>query len=390
MELEHKETQVLLRKFVLNQCNEAEVERVISYIKESQASNKLPTVEEVKVLLEAQPLMTDIAADSIFNNIISPENSKDGPIVQRRSTRLWKYTSVAATILLFIGLVVKQNIISNESENFSPPKNQSVTLELDNGKIKVLEQNTTVQITDKPGNIVGTQKGNELSYSNTNDVKELEFNTLRVPYGKKFNVELSDGTKVFLNSGTVLTFPIKFLKGKERQVFLSGEAFFDVSKDSLHPFMINSNDLKVSVLGTKFNMASYQEDQASQVVLVEGSVKLSANKELLKNGQTTILEPGFKGSFDKEKGDFTTEKVLTNIYTSWMDGELVFREVTFNNILKKLERQFDVTILNENKVMAKEKFNASFKDNSLPKILEYFKTFYGIQYTISDNEITIK
>src|SRR5690606_36367432 len=108
---------------------------------------------------------------------------------------------------------------------------------------------------------------------------KLAYNTLKIPFGKKFRLQLSDGTMVHINSGSTLKYPIKFIAGENRQVYLDGEAFFDVAKDKKHPFIVNADNLNVRVLGTHFNVSNYPEDAVTDVVLVEGSVGMYRSNE---------------------------------------------------------------------------------------------------------------
>ena len=134
---------------------------------------------------------------------------------------------------------------------------ESITIQLEDGNTQIINENRTSQLIDKNGNVLGQQSGNQLVYNS--DVKNdvLVYNTLTVPYGKQFELQLSDGTNVHLNAGTSLKYPVKFVKGKNREVFLNGEAFFNVAKEVNHPFIVNANEIDVRVLGTQFNISSY-------------------------------------------------------------------------------------------------------------------------------------
>jgi len=298
--------------------------------------------------------------------------------------KVFKYASI---VVLFLGLgYLYQSGYFNSNKPFVVP-NEQITLQLENGTIKIINEDGTSQVKDAKGNIIGTQNGTKIAYSNTANEETLVYNTLTVPYGKRFEISLSDGTTVHLNAGTSLKYPVKFLKGQTRQVFLKGEAFFKVSKDAHHPFVVNSDALNVQVLGTQFNVSSYPEDIETDVVLVEGSVNLYTTKNKDNN---VLLKPGFKASYAKNAANpIAVNPVITSIYTSWVDGELVFRNITFDNILKKMERQYNVTIVNNNTELANEKFNASFRNEPIEKILEYFKITYNINYTINKNKILI-
>ncbi|SIS54487.1 FecR family protein [Zobellia uliginosa] len=309
-----------------------------------------------------------------------------------RKFTLKNYVKYAALILLSmtIGYLVKEFAFSEEEVIQFSPKENFITLEREDGNIQVISEEGTTQVFDKNGKVVGSQIGNQLVYKDNNDSKESApvYNTLNVPYGKRFELKLEDGSIVYLNSGSSLKYPVRFRKGAERKVYLTGEAFLDIAKDNNRAFIVNAADLNVKVYGTRFNVLAYPEDKVKEVVLVEGSVGMYAKQDGLKLGKETLLIPGTKGKYDNTIGDISTEPVVTSIYTSWVQGVLVFRNMSFEDILKKLERHYDVKIVNQNSQLSTETFNASFGDMSIEKILDYFKSQYDMDYVI-ENEIVI-
>jgi len=202
---------------------------------------------------------------------------------------------------------------------------------------------------------------------------------------------LSDGTVVYLNSGTSLKYPVKFIEGQNRKVFLNGEAYFDVSEDKNNAFVVNAQELDVQVFGTEFNVIAYPEDHETDVVLVEGSVGLSEKGSINKDKSKTFLKPGFKGSFDREQKTINTSKVNTRLYTSWMKGNIVFRNESFDNIVTRLERHYNISIINNNKALANETFNATIETEieTIEDVLNFFNKVYEIQYQIVNNKIII-
>ncbi|TXE13097.1 DUF4974 domain-containing protein [Seonamhaeicola algicola] len=297
-------------------------------------------------------------------------------------------SSVAA--ILIVALVLSQVIFySDKTPTVDPAK--VITLKLDDGTIKVLNENTNTTIKSNLGNTVVTQQKTKLQYNNTKaKIETLVYNTLTIPYGKKFEVVLSDGTTAFLNSGSSLKYPVHFIKGKERKVFVDGEVFFDVAKNPKSAFIVNAKALNVKVYGTKFNVQAYTEDTQTEVVLVEGSVGLYTGHKVVNDKDVKRLKPGYKATFNKQNKAIVNSKVNTSIYTSWMDGELVFRDMTFHNILKKLERHYNVEIINNNTSISFDKFNASFgKNPPIHVVLQEIKQNYNIDYTITEHKIII-
>ncbi|MFV0591313.1 MAG: FecR family protein [Draconibacterium sp.] len=328
-------------------------------------------------------LASDVTNRTILRNIqkeISKENTG----------RSWLKGGLKyAALVLFLvgtGYFFKILLLDANDNVTQTPKESSIILEMENGSTKVISEDAAINIKDAGGNIIANQNGNQLVYPGEASSEELVYNTLRVPYGKTFKLQLSDGTKAYLNAGSSIKYPVKFLPGMQRQIYLTGEVFLEVQKDSTSLFVVNADILNIRVLGTKFNVTAYPEDDTTDVVLVEGSLQLDCDNDDL---EPLVLKPGFRGSYDKEAHNIDAREVITGVYTSWMNGELVFRNMTFQNILKKLERHYDVVIINNNKRLSSEKFNASFEDGPLIKVLENLRATYQIDFKIDKNEITI-
>ncbi|MBW4358999.1 FecR family protein [Flavobacterium taihuense] len=385
---ENSEIKKTLQKFILNQCTPDEIDEVIDYCKKNKLTTDFPTVEEVKVLLNEVPKMDNSTADQIFSKILV--QAQETEEMETKKFPFKKYLAIAASIvvLLSIGLSYKNRI---HTSKINPIINSNeITLQMANGDIQIISEGKKSKVTDADGHVIGKQNGNKIIYDTETSIEKLVYNTLKIPNGKRFELQLSDGTIVHLNSGTTLKYPVKFIAGENRQVYLDGEAFFDVTKDKKHPFVVNADKLNIRVLGTHFNVSSYPEDEQTDVVLVEGSVGLYTANEKFDATKNTVLKPGYKGSFNKNNNNINTKEVNTDMYTAWMNGGLMFRDMTFNSICKKLERRYDVTIMIKNNKLANEKFNASFGDKPIENVLTYFDDVYGFNYTIKDNVITIK
>ncbi len=387
---ENSEIQKLLHKFILNQCSIEETNKVVEYYRNNKLTSDFQEVEDIKSLLDEMPEMDEATADRIFSNILI--NAKETEVIDIVSEKnpFRKYLAIAASILVLLstGLSYKQGFFN--SKEVPVLSGNEITLQLENGDIQVISAGKKSQIADADGNVIGNQNGNKIVYDTETPIEKLVYNTIKIPYGKRFELQLSDGTIVHLNSGTTLKYPVKFIAGENRQVFLDGEAFFDVTKDKTHPFVVNADNLNVRVLGTHFNVSNYPEDNLTDVVLVEGSVGLYSAKEKFNAEKNTILKPGFKGSFSKINNQIKTKAVVTDVYTAWIKGGLTFRDMTFKDISKKLERHYNITIVNQNGKLSNEKFNASFGDEPIAKVLSYFNEIHGINYTLKNNEVLIK
>ncbi len=260
-----------------------------------------------------------------------------------------------------------------------------IVLKLNEKEVQIIVQDKNEEIVIANGTLVGTQVGNSLVYSENSKVDKLIYNELIVPYGKIFNVKLSDGTEVYLNSGSSIKYPVKFVDKNVRKVFLKGEAYFKVAKNEKLPFIVNTEDLEVEVLGTEFNVSSYKEDNCISTVLVEGSVLLK------KSNQEVILKPGYEGIYRKTNQVIDNRKVDLDIHVGWIKGELVFRKSSFNNMIKKIERRYDAIIKNQNNELNQKKFNARFNVNveSIEDIMIFLNKITPFKYVIQGNEIII-
>ena len=304
-----------------------------------------------------------------------------------RKSFIKKTFKYAALFFLVLGLgyyikSTQQNITVEEK---IVPKADDIVLETENGEQLIIEKEEKNLKIDPKINLL--QKANKLVYDKDLKIEKLVFHSLKVPYGKRFDIVLSDNSRVYLNSGSILKYPVKFLDNQIREVFLEGEAFFDISEDEKNIFRVNSNGINVEVYGTKFNFKNYPEDYVSDVVLVNGSVGIS-NTE---NKSITKLTPGFKGSVDKENFIVEKVKINTKLYTSWIDGQVVFRGESFNQIIKKLERLYNVTIINNNEKISEELFNATIdtEEEKIEDVLNYFNKIYNIEYQVYNNKIII-
>jgi hypothetical protein len=291
-------------------------------------------------------------------------------------------------IILGIGAVIKVAFVSDVLNNIDVSNKDAITLELENGQIEVIHPELTKDILGAKGLIIGNQKKSQLFYTSNTNPSKLAYNTINVPNGKRFDIILSDGTHVYLNAGSSLKYPVEFMNEGERKVFLNGEAYFDVSSDKKHPFIVDVNNMNVQALGTEFNISSYPEDSSINTILVEGSVRIF-NDKMIKTQSSVILEPGYKAEWKKETKTIFVEKVDTKIYTGWLNNKLIFKNSQFKNIIQKLERHYNVTIINKNKKLDKQYFDATFDVETIAQVLNSFKESYNIDYTIENDQIII-
>ena len=301
-----------------------------------------------------------------------------------------KLLRYAAILTLFFGLGYYYNSfqIDNKKE-FIIPDDDDIVLTTSDGKNIILdEESDVIQVESK---VKLNKNSGQLNYNKISKInfqnKEPVVHTLKVPHGKKFKLLLSDGTLVHLNSGSELKYPASFQENKPRVVFLQGEAYFNVAERTNQIFTVNTKTVNVEVYGTEFNFKNYPEDRFSDVVLVHGSIGLYSKF----NQEITMLKPSTKGSFDNTNYSISQEKINTSIYTSWIDGVIVFRNESFDNIISKLERIYNVEIINNGQQGLDETFNAKININEedINEVLSYFNKIHNIKYQTFKNKIII-
>lgn len=173
------------------------------------------------------------------------------------------------------------------------------------------------------------------------DRSDVGWTSMTVPYGSTEYVALPDGTEVWLNSGSMIVYPDRFLDSK-RSVFFSGEAYFDVAHDKRKPFEISTGESKVKVLGTEFNLKSYDEDRKVELSLIGGSVLFTPGND---EDKAVRLQPGETVCFDKSTSDISRQAFDIAGYSSWRDGKLYFKNCRLSEIVRQLERVFDVEMV---------------------------------------------
>ena len=211
------------------------------------------------------------------------------------------------------------------------------------GKV-ILSNGTTKEFDTEQTTIVQTTTGNISINSDTINVdSDQTISTLIqviIPYGKRSEITLADGTHIWLNSGSQLSYPSKFKTGS-REVYLSGEALFEVKANPDQPFYVITRDVKIKVLGTSFNVSSYPEDNTVQTVLLRGKVTAGKNKLF---ASTIDLIPGERLTFDKNNSNLSKDKVDVQLYSSWVNGYLVFRNMPITEVYTKLKRYYNQDI----------------------------------------------
>lgn len=213
--------------------------------------------------------------------------------------------------------------------------------------------------------MVSVSVGSIFIYDRMDNSADALYNEMIVPLGSQTKIQLPDGTTAVLNSGSIIKYPLSYGK-KERTVYLNGEAYFEVAKDKEKVFQVHAGDMKVKVTGTKFNLRHYQDDHLTEVSLVEGGVDVAVKNKSIH------LKPDEKAIYDRNSGLFYSEGTDARKASVWTTGRLSFVNASFVDILKDIERKYNVKIRVESKMAADEYFSGSINlDMSLQEVFNF-------------------
>lgn len=308
-----------------------------------------------------------------------------------RRRKLLVVRCVAAVAILFLvsTCVWFVNRGGEESQFMFPseikPGSLRASLILNDGQEIMLDKRLSLMESDSSV-VLSNEKG-ELSYRNVRErAGESSVNTLRVPCGGEYQLMLADGTRVRVNSESELVFPTCF-NSDRREVFLKGEAYFQVAPDSDKPFYVRVNDYIVKVTGTSFNVTSCTDDPCTMTTLVEGKVSVYGNDSTW----NCDLTPGHMLKFDKGTARVTSEECDPRIYTSWIDGEFKFRDMRLEDIMKKLNRWYDFEVAYEEEELKDLRFSgAAEKYNPVEFLLKMIEEVTKVRFDIEGKRIMVK
>lgn len=295
-------------------------------------------------------------------------------------------TSIAAVLLIgFFSILflreTKKNITIEAVEDII------IGQTLPEEDIYLLTNGEKIELTDK-SHIGLKSNGKAIITDSSHTTKELmlasaDLNKLVVPYGKRTNLTLSDGTEVWLNSGTQLDFPAEF-KGETREVFVAGEIFINVVTENSKPFIVHAGNMNVNVTGTAFNITAYKDEISKTVVLVNGKVNIETT-----NNYKADLIPNEKIVITEES--VTREFVEVSEYISWKDGLLEFNSTPMSEVLKKIGRYYNVQFEKTDEVTLNDKALSGklFLSNNLDSVMTSISKISSTEYLRKENIITI-
>lgn len=377
----------LLQLYLLGDITEEERQELEDWCEEAPRNRKLFEQICQEDLFSKERYVyekiNDTKAFSVFEKRVRKVSS-------RSIGNWWKY----AAVLLFPILVVGSWKLMHETEQVSvvassvatiqPGCSQAVLVLDDGRKVFLKEEEEGVISEDKEITVTGEKDRLVYTSSEGKNVDEIRFNELEVPRGGEYKVRLADGTLVYLNSATRMKYPVKFDE-KERKVYLSGEAYFEVAKDPERPFFVEMEGVEVRVYGTSFNVNTHQEGNI-QTVLVKGSIGV----KVLSSGMESVIRPGQMAEFKQGNTKVDVKDVNVAVYTDWKDGIFRFENQRLEDILAVLSNWYDMNVFYQTVSVKELHFSGymeRYKDVSV--ILEAITLSTGVTFSIQGKTIIV-
>lgn len=310
-------------------------------------------------------------------------------IRRRRALRTMMRVVAVCILLLSIGGVLwmrsdspVDEIALNDDIQITPGKPEAL-LYLSSGE-SVLLSKMKKELRENNGVAILVNDAGEIRYHAERQDSTVQplLNRLVVPRGAEFMITLEDGTRVWLDSETELRYPTNF-STEEREVYVRGEAYFEVAKMQDKPFIVKVDQMSVNVLGTKFNISTRVENVV-QTVLIEGKVRLESN------GKQMVLKPNQKADFDSEREDWTVENVDVTSYVAWKDGNFVFDNKSLEYIMNRLSLWYDVEVQYSDEGVKGVKLSGDMKRyKNIQELLYFFERISDVRFVIKGKKITI-
>jgi transmembrane sensor len=367
-----KQLRELLENYAKGECSPEEIVLLESwYLQHNEDARKLlseDTLNEAqkKLWLELSPKIND-----------------------KKAHALWPRIVVAASLLLFISVCVyfvkeknntNQTTATNRIRDIAPGTNKAI-LTLSNGE-KISITGAKAGLIAKQGLTQISARIGEIVYvANSSSSKSIEFNTLTTPRGGQHQLTLADGTKVWLDAASSIKFPVAF-SVKTREVFITGQVYFEVHHDKTKPFKVVANGQSVEVLGTHFNINSYADEPGIKTTLSEGSIKVSTDQF-----SHITLKPGQQSVVDHQRirlvHDIDLEEVL-----AWHNGLFKFQDATVPEVMRQLSRWYNVEVAYEGKIPDKKFSGEIYRNVSALKLADMM-SYENIHFRLEGNKIVV-
>ncbi|MBB2149258.1 FecR family protein [Pedobacter gandavensis] len=376
--MQKEEVADLLKKYLAGNCSAQERGLLETwYLKYEEA--ELPEFPQEKKDLQLEEIWGFLA-----DQLDLP------PVIERdvKSTLLWQKIAVAAMVLITLSLGYyfynfQDKVISDVQQKTVHQEqsfNNKATLTLADGRVISLDEAKNGEIAKEDGITITKTKDGQLVYEGKSKLDAL--NNISTPKGGQYQINLPDGTKVWLNAVSSLSYPAAF-NGDKRTVKLIGEAYFEVAKNKKMPFVVSTNGQEVMVLGTHFNVNAYGDESQTKTTLLEGAVKVKLDNSEV----TAVLKPGQQTIFKANQLEITPVDVEEAI--AWKDGYFLFQDEDIRSIMRKIARWYDVDVVYDRNVSPKEIGGRISRHKSLNEVLKMLSNTDKFNFKVEGRRVTV-
>jgi transmembrane sensor len=373
MEMQKKEIEILLDKYISNTATEAERALVESWY------------------LFHQPYTGEIDFNQLAADQKESLDQLLGKISSQKKRPAWPRIAVAASIIMLMAAgtyvlhkdkpVPQAAVVSTFKPDVTPGGNRAVLI-LSDGRTVVLNDAKTGKLASDGSTVINKTADGQISYANANasaNANQPVYNTTATPAGGQYQLILSDGTKVWLNAASSIKYPVVF-NNRERKVEITGEAYFEVAHDQKKPFRILSNGQTVEVLGTHFNINAYSNEEAVETTLLQGSIKVSAGT------QSYMVRPGERARF--KNGGFKIAHADVEAAVAWKNGFFHFNNDNLETVMRQLARWYAIQVKYEGKVPERQFSGEISRSANASQILDILK-FKKVHFRIAGKTVII-
>lgn len=385
----------LLDRYYKRQASQAELEKFYALVDSGQYDDVLKNyMDEVyardgELVENTEQYYTNGAEFRILRYVFDSQDQNQISEISPRNyqKRLWTTIAATATIVLTLSAWLfyfnhqpATQATATLTEDFKPGSNKAI-LTLVGGKQIILTGAKNGQLANEAGTVINKTDDGEVIYNNgQTENKTSVYNTMTTPRGGQYHLTLADGTIAWLNAASSITYPVAFW-GKQRQVEITGEVYFQVAHNAAKPFLVKSKDQTVKVLGTHFNINAYDNEGTIKTTLLEGSVAVSAD------GKEQILKPGQQSILNNHKIEVSETDVPEAV--AWKDGYFQFVNSDIQAIMRQISRWYDVEVIFEGPI-TKETFTGRIsRFRNISEALKIIQSSKGVHLTYSGRRIMV-